>query len=45
MPYLRTHTEIDLLAIRHNAETIKRYTGKQLIAVVKADAYGQDQSV
>ena len=40
MPYLRTHTEIDLLAIRHNAETIKRYTGKQLIAVVKADAYG-----
>lgn len=40
MPYLRTHTEIDLLSIRHNAETIKRYTGKQLIAVVKADAYG-----
>ena len=40
MPYLRTHTEIDLLSIRHNAEKIKRYTGKQLIAVVKADAYG-----
>ena len=40
MPYLRTHTEIDLLAIQHNAETIKRYTGKQLIAVVKTDAYG-----
>ena len=40
MSYLRTHTEIDLLAIRHNAEIIKRYTGKQLIAVVKADAYG-----
>ena len=40
MPYLRTHTEIDLLTIRHNAETIKRYTGKQLIPVVKADAYG-----
>ena len=40
MPYLRTYTEIDLLAIRHNAEIIKRYTGKQLIAVVKADAYG-----
>lgn len=40
MPYLRTHTEIDLLSIRHNAETIKRYTGKQLIVVVKADAYG-----
>ena len=40
MPYLRTHTEIDLLAIRQNAEVIKRHTGKQLIAVVKADAYG-----
>ena len=42
MPYLRTHTEIDLLAIRYNAETIKRYTGKRLIAVVKADAYGHE---
>ena len=40
MPYLRTYTEIDLLAIRHNAETLKKYTDKQLIAVVKADAYG-----
>ncbi len=40
MPYFRTHTEIDLLAIKHNAEAIKRHTGKQLIAVVKADAYG-----
>lgn len=40
MPYLRTYTEIDLLAIKHNAEAIKRHTGKQLIAVVKADAYG-----
>ena len=40
MPYFRTHTEIDLLAIRQNAEAIKRHTGKQLIAVVKADAYG-----
>ena len=40
MPYFRTHTEIDLHAIRQNAEAIKRYTGKQLIAVVKADAYG-----
>ena len=36
----RTHTEIDLGAIRRNAEAIKAYTGKQLIAVVKADAYG-----
>ena len=40
MPYFRTYTEIDLLAIRQNAEAIKRHTGKQLIAVVKADAYG-----
>ena len=40
MSYFRTHTEIDLLAIRHNAEVIKRHTGRQLIAVVKADAYG-----
>lgn len=39
MDYFRTHTEIDLGAIRRNAETIKAYTGKQLIAVVKADAY------
>ena len=40
MHYLRTHTEIDLQAIQHNAEAIKGYTGKKLIAVVKADAYG-----
>lgn len=40
MSYFRTHTEIDLLAIKHNAEIIKKYTGRQLIAVVKADAYG-----
>ena len=40
MPYFRTHTEIDLQAIQQNAEAIKKHTGKQLIAVVKADAYG-----
>ena len=40
MDYFRTHTEIDLGAIRRNAETIKASTGKQLIAVVKSDAYG-----
>ena len=40
MPYFRTHTEIDLQAIRQNAEAIKKHTGSQLIAVVKADAYG-----
>ena len=36
----RTHVEIDLGAIRRNAEAIKAYTGKCLIAVVKSDAYG-----
>lgn len=40
MDYFRTHTEINLEAIRRNAEAIKASTGKQLIAVVKADAYG-----
>lgn len=36
----RTHVEINLGAIRRNAEAIKRFTSKRLIAVVKADAYG-----
>ncbi len=36
----RTHTEINLGAIQRNAEAIKAYTGKRLIAVIKADAYG-----
>ena len=36
----RTHVEINLDAIRRNAEAIKTFTGKRLIAVVKADAYG-----
>ena len=40
MHHFRTHTEINLGAIRRNAKAIKGYTGKQLIAVVKADAYG-----
>lgn len=40
MHHFRTHTEINLGAIRRNAEAIKAYTGKQLIAVIKADAYG-----
>ena len=40
MDYFRTYTEIDLGAIRRNAEAIKAYTGKRLIAVVKANAYG-----
>ena len=40
MHHFRTHTEINLGAIRQNAEAIKAYTDKQLIAVIKADAYG-----
>ncbi len=40
MHYFRTHTEINLEAIRRNAAAIKAYTGKRLIAVIKADAYG-----
>ena len=40
MRNFRTHTEIDLGAIRRNAEAIKAYTDTKLIAVVKADAYG-----
>ena len=36
----RTYTEINLAAIRRNAEAIKTFTGKRLIAVVKADSYG-----
>lgn len=36
-----TWVEIDLSAIRSNAQAIKAYThGKSLIAVIKADAYG-----
>ncbi len=40
MDAYRTHVEINLGAIRQNAEAIKTFTGKRLIAVVKADAYG-----
>ena len=40
MDNYRTHVEIDLGAIRRNAETIKASTRKRLIAVVKANAYG-----
>ena len=40
MNYDRTHVEVDHGAIQRNAEAIKAYTGKRLIAVVKADAYG-----
>ena len=37
---LRAYTAVDLKAIQGNAKAIKTHTGKQLIAVVKADAYG-----
>jgi alanine racemase len=37
---IQAHVEVDLNAIQANATTIKARTGGQLIAVVKADAYG-----
>lgn len=40
MDHFRTYTKINLGAIQRNAEAIKAHTGKQLIAVIKADAYG-----
>ena len=36
----QTHVNVDLKAIQANAEAIKQHTGRKLIAVVKADAYG-----
>ncbi len=37
---IQTYTAVDLKAIQGNAKAIKAHTGKQLIAVVKTDAYG-----
>ena len=37
---IQAHVEVDLNAIQANAAAIKAHTGGQLIAVVKADAYG-----
>lgn len=37
---IRSELEVNLVAIRRNAYAIKTHTGKELIAVVKADAYG-----
>ena len=37
---LRTQLEVDLAAILRNTLAIKTHTGKKLIAVVKANAYG-----
>src|SRR5688572_10695479 len=36
----RTRVEIDLQAIVGNAQTVRKVTGTELYAVVKADAYG-----
>jgi len=36
----RAYAEIDLAAIAHNVATIKKSTDAQVLAVVKADAYG-----
>ena len=38
--YRKTWMEINLDAIASNVRTIKEYTGKKFIAVLKADAYG-----
>ncbi len=40
MKYQRVYAEIDLDAIRHNVRTIKEKTGKKLLVVIKANAYG-----
>ena len=41
MPIRPTHAEIDLAALRHNYQTLRRQAGdRQFLAVVKANAYG-----
>jgi alanine racemase len=40
MKYIRVYAEIDLNAIRHNFETVKKRTGGKVLAVIKANAYG-----
>ena len=37
---MRAEARIDLLAITKNVEKLKRHAGVELLAVVKADAYG-----
>jgi alanine racemase len=41
----RVWAEIDPAAIRHNAEFARRHSGRELIAVVKANAYGHGVDV
>ncbi|MDR3292812.1 MAG: alanine racemase [Clostridiales bacterium] len=36
----RTYVKIDLDAIRHNVASARKKTGKKVIAIIKADAYG-----
>ena len=36
----RAYVEIDLSAISHNVKTVKSKTNANILAVVKADAYG-----
>ena len=36
----RTWAEIDLDALAHNYQTLRRRTGTRFVGVVKADAYG-----
>ena len=38
--YQRVYAEVDISAIRHNLQTIKRKIGKKLLVVIKANAYG-----
>lgn len=40
MKYQRVYAEIDLGAIRHNLIEVKEKTGKKLLVVIKANAYG-----
>ena len=36
----RTRVEVDLAAVVSNARTVRRIAGTDVVAVVKADAYG-----
>ena len=40
MKYHRVYAEVDLACIRHNLKMIKERTGKKLLVVIKANAYG-----
>ena len=40
MEHFNTYVTVDLNAIRDNLDAIRRHTGKAIMAVIKADAYG-----